>query len=91
MNTLGITIQGMPFPHLLYHFVLAYSNGETGMVCRSESFEALSEGLQLALHECGGVPRFHQMDSLSAAVRKLGRGGGAAFTDSYQALMRHGA
>ena len=89
MNELGVTIQGRPFPYLLYHFVLAYSNWETGTICRSESFEALSEGLQQALHACGGVPRLHQTDSLSAAVRKLQRGGGEAFTDRYQALMRH--
>ncbi len=89
MNELGVTIQGEPFPHLLFHFVLAYSNWETGTVCRSESFEALSEGLQQALHASGGVPNVHQTDSLSAAVRKLQRGGGEAFTDRYQALMRH--
>ena len=42
MNGLDITIARQPFPHLVYHFVLCYSNWETGMVCRSESFEALS-------------------------------------------------
>ena len=89
MNELGVTIRGEPFRHLLYHFVLAYSNWETGTVCLSESFEALSEGLQQALHACGGVPRLHQTDSLSAAVRKLQRGGKEAFTDRYEALMRH--
>ena len=26
MGRLGVTIQGQPFPHLLYHFVLAYSD-----------------------------------------------------------------
>ena len=87
MNELGVTIQGEPFAHLLYHFVLPYSNWETGTICRSESFEALSEGLQQALHACGGVPRLHP--SLSAAVRTLQRGGGEAFTDRYRALMRH--
>ena len=88
MNELGVTIQGEPFPHLLYHFVLAYSNWETGTICRSESFEALSEGVQNALHACGGAPRLHQTDSMSCAVRKL-RGGKEAFTERYQALMRH--
>ena len=88
MNELGVTIQGEPFPHLLYHFVLAYSNWETGTVCRSESFEALSEGLQQALHVCGGASKLHQTDSMSCAVRKL-RGGKEAFTERYQALMRY--
>jgi hypothetical protein len=38
-------------------FVLSYSNRETGSICYSESFESLSEGLQKALWELGGVPR----------------------------------
>jgi hypothetical protein len=29
---LGITIGGQPFPHLIYHFVLTYSNWEAGTV-----------------------------------------------------------
>ena len=41
---------------------------ETGRVCFSESFESLSEGLQGALFELGGVPRRHRTDSLSAAM-----------------------
>ena len=45
---LGITINGEAFPHLIYHFVLTYSNWETGTVCYSETFESLSEGLQNA-------------------------------------------
>src|ERR1039458_3884559 len=49
MEELGVTIQGQSFPHLIYHFVLTYSNWETGTVCFSESFESLSEGLQNAL------------------------------------------
>jgi hypothetical protein len=28
MNKLGITIGGRPFDHLIYHFVLKYSNWE---------------------------------------------------------------
>ena len=59
------------------------------MVCRSESFEALSEGLQQALHNCGGVPKLHQTDSMSCAVRQLKRGGQDDFTERYQALLRH--
>ena len=49
MNGVGITINGVPFEHMLYHFVLCYSNWETGTVCFSESFESLSVGLQNAL------------------------------------------
>ena len=62
MAKLGVTILGQPFDHMVYHFVLTYSNWEAGTVCFSESFESLSEGLQNALWELGGVPRRHRTD-----------------------------
>jgi len=34
------TIQGQSFPHLIYHFVLTYSNWEAATSVFSESFEA---------------------------------------------------
>ena len=46
MTDLVVTIQNQTFPHLLYHFVLTYSNWETGTICFSESFESLCEGFQ---------------------------------------------
>ena len=49
MNALGVTINGVPFDHMLYHFVLCYSNWETASICFSESYESLSAGLQNAL------------------------------------------
>lgn len=87
MKHLGIRICGRPFDHLLYHFVLTYSNWESGMICFSESFESLSEGLQNALWQLGGIPKEHQTDSLSAAVRK--NCSAYEFTDRYSALMRY--
>jgi len=39
MSKLGITIAGQSFPHMLYHFVLTYSNWETGSICFSESLQ----------------------------------------------------
>jgi len=71
MDSLNVTLGGRPFPHLVYHFTLTYSNWESITVCPSESFEALSAGLQNALWELGGVPRRHRSDSLSAAVNNL--------------------
>jgi hypothetical protein len=71
MNTLGITIGRQSFDHMLYHFTLTYSNWEAVSVCFSESFEALSRGLQESLWKLGGVPRKHRSDSLSAAVNNL--------------------
>ena len=70
MSKLGVRIARQRFDHLLYHFVLPYSNWETGRVCFSESFESLSEGFQSALWELGGVPRKHRSDRLSTAVHK---------------------
>jgi transcriptional regulator with XRE-family HTH domain len=84
---LGITINGQTFPHLIYHFVLTYSNWETGTVCYSESFESLSEGLQNALWELGGVPLEHRTDRLSAAVNNLVDT--REFTRAYDGLLRH--
>ncbi len=91
MNKLGVTIQGQPLKHMLFHFVLAYSYWEGGTICKSESFEALAEGLQNALTQLGGVLRLHQTDSMSCAVRnpKRTEKEGAPFTDRYGALMRH--
>ena len=87
MNPLGVTIQRQPFDHLIYHFVLTYSNWETGTICFSESFESLSEGLQNALWELGGVPELHRTDRLSAAVRKPDQP--EEFTQRYRALLDH--
>ncbi|HEX8712845.1 MAG TPA: IS21 family transposase [Terracidiphilus sp.] len=84
---LGVTINGQTFPHLIYHFVLTYSNWETGTVCYSESFESLSEGLQNAFWELGGVPLEHRTDRLSAAVNNLVDT--REFTRAYEGLLRH--
>lgn len=87
MDELEITIQGQRFSHLIYHFVLTYSNWETGTVCFSESFESLSEGFQNALWELGGVPEKHRTDRLSSAVHKVHTA--AEFTDRYLGLLNH--
>lgn len=71
MSSLSVTINGRPFDHLMYHFVLTYSNWEAVTICFSESFESLREGLQNALWELGGIPAQHQTDRLSSAVRNL--------------------
>ena len=52
----------------MYHFVLTYSNWETGTICYSESLESLREGWQNAVWELGGVAAEHRTDSLSSAV-----------------------
>ncbi len=87
-SDLRVTIAGASFDHLIYHFVLTYSNWETGTICFAESYESLSEGLQNALWELGGVPRMHRTDRLTAAIPP-GTEGSASFTQRYQALLRH--
>lgn len=87
MNKLRITIGGRPFDHLIYHFVLTYSNWETGSICYSESFESLSAGLQNALWELGGVPQKHRTDCLTTAVQKTSHP--EEFTRRYQDLLDH--
>jgi hypothetical protein len=87
MNKLGITIGGRPFEHLIYHFVLTYSNWETGSICYSESFESLSQGLQNALWQLGGVPQKHRTDCLTTAVQKTRHP--EEFTRRYQDLLDH--
>ena len=87
MTDLRVTINGRPFDHLIYHFVLTYSNWETGTVCFAESFESLADGLQNALAQLGGVPFVHRTDRLTAAIPPGTTG--AEFTQRYRALLNH--
>ena len=87
MKKLGVRIGGEPFDHMIYHFVLTYSNWEAGTICFSESFESLCDGLERALWELCGVPRAHQSDCLTAAVNKLDSE--EEFTQRYRALLSH--
>ncbi len=85
MTKLGITILGESFDHMIYHFVLTYSNWETGTICFSESFESFSEGFQNAIWELGGVPIRHRSDNFSAAITTIGDK--QEFTARYKALL----
>jgi hypothetical protein len=87
MNKLNITIAHQPFEHLLYHFVLCYSNWQASRICFSESFESLSLGIQDALWKLGGVPSLHRTDNLTSAVHKVGHPD--IFTDKYRGLADH--
>lgn len=87
-SKLGVTVAGRPFPHLLYHFWLAYSGWRfLKAICGGESFTALTEGLQDALWQLGGVPREHRTDRLSAAYRNLATRDDEA--EGYAAFCRH--
>lgn len=86
-NSLGVKIAGAVFNHTFFHCVLTYSNVESVSLCFSESFEALSEGIQNAFWEFGGVPAQHRTDSLSAAVRN--HSDRTTLTTRYAGLMDH--
>lgn len=69
---LQVTIAGAPFPHLIYHFWLAFSGWQyVKAIQGGESFTALTEGMQEALWQLGGAPKTHRTDRLSAAYRNL--------------------
>ncbi len=89
MRQLEVVIAGQLFPHLLYHFVLTYSNWEWVSICPSESFESLSAGVQNALWRLGGVPLEHRTDNLSAATHELSESRGRDFTERYRELIDH--
>jgi len=57
------------------------------MICYSETFESLSEGLQNALWELGGEPREHRSDRMSAAVNNMVDP--KEFTRAYEGLLGH--
>jgi hypothetical protein len=87
MDELKVTIQGHPFPHLIYHFVLTYSNWESVTICYSENLESLSEGLQNALWQLGGSPTRHRTDRLTAAMSNFANQ--PKFGARYLALLDH--
>jgi hypothetical protein len=87
MTELGITLAGQTFEHLVYHFVMTYSNWETGTICYSESLESLSEGWQNAVWELGAVAAEHRTDSLSSAVNNMSNL--EEFNRRYEGVMRY--
>ena len=87
MDEVGVTILGEHFKHMVYHFILTYSNWEHVKICFSESFESFSDGFQESFWELGGITKSHQTDQLSAAVQKIGDK--STFTKRYQGLLNH--
>jgi len=85
---LGITIAGEPFPHMLCHPVLPYSNWEWATICGSESMLALRRGIQEAVFRLGRIPEYHQTDNSTAATHDL-RNGRRGFNDEYADFIAH--
>jgi len=87
-EVLDVTIAGAPFPHLLYHFWLAFSGWQyVKAIQGGESFTALTEGCQEALWQLGASPTTHRTDRLSAAYRNLADEDDAA--RGYKAFCAH--
>ena len=95
LSELGVSLQGVPFKHLLLHSVLPYSNWEWGRVVQSESLLAMRLGLQSTLLKLGYVPQYHQTDNSSAATYRLGieeqasAGGARGYTPGYLQLLEY--
>ena len=93
-TTLGVTIAGVVFAHMLCVFTLPFSNFQWLTVCLSESMMALRRGVQSALFRLGRAPRYHQTDHSTAATHSIPNVANVAgergpFNDEYLALMRH--
>lgn len=89
-DELGVTIQGVPFDHLLCHAVLCHSNVQHATPCRSESMLSLKAGLPAALLAFGGAPDGLRTDQSSTATHQLKRGEAArGFNQEYLSLCEH--
>ena len=95
---LKVTIVGEMLVHMLYVFVLPFSNWTWATVCHSESMAALRSGLQRALFQLGHVTEWHQTDNSTAATHAVPKdkqataehgGRKRVFNEDYLALMRH--
>lgn len=84
---LEVKIDGQPFPHMLFHFMLPYSRWETAFIQHSESFDNLAAGYTRAVAELGAVPLEHRTDNLSAAVNTHGER--PVFTERWQQVLAH--
>ena len=88
-NSLGITVGGRPYRHLLFQLVLSHSGWRYAEVATGETFLALKQGLQNALWELGGAPRVIRSDNTSAATHEMRRSRGRALNGSYAELLDH--
>jgi hypothetical protein len=88
-SDLGVRIQGEPFSHLLFEWVLSFSGWTYVALAASETFEALVAGLQGAVWTLGAVPAVIRHDNLSAATHELKRSGGRQLTERFRGVLEH--
>lgn len=90
MKSVGITIGGQPFDHMLCHCVLTYSNWQWVTIAHSESFLAIKKGVQAVLSRLGHVPSEHWTDNSTAATHRINASEKhRKFNDNYKSLMNH--
>ena len=82
---LEVMIDGQPFPHMLFHFMLPYSRWETAHISNSESFDNLTMGYMKSVAELGGVVKEHRTDNLTAAV--VNHGNSHVFNERWAAFL----
>ena len=88
-NSLGVTIGGRRYRHLLFQLVLSHSGWRYAEVVAGETFLALKQGLQNALWELGGAPQVIRSDNSSALTHEIKRSRGRALNDNYAELLEH--
>ena len=88
-NSLGVTIGGRRYRHLLFQLVLSHSGWRHAEVVAGETFLALKQGLQNALWELGGAPQVIRSDNSSARTHEIKRSRGRALNDNYAELLEH--
>ena len=88
-NSLGVTIGGRRYRHLLFQLVLSHSGWRYAEVVAGETFVALKQGLQNALWELGGAPQVIRSDNSSARTHEIKRSRGRALNDNYAELLEH--
>lgn len=91
LNEIGITICGQAFDHWACHAVLPYSNWEWAILCQSENYAALRQGVQTALWKLGHVPAEHWTDHTPVAAHWVGTPapGRWEYNQDYRQLMEH--
>jgi transcriptional regulator with XRE-family HTH domain len=88
-NELGVTISGEPFLHLFFELILCFSGWRFVQLAYSETFEAISDGIQNAFWALGGVTEVLCHDCLSAATKDLKATAGRMLTPRFKSLMDH--
>ena len=88
-NSLGVTIGGRRYRHLLFQLVLSHSGWRHAEVVAGETFVALKQGLQNALWKLGGAPQVIRSDNSSALTHEIKRSRGRALNDNYAELLEH--